>query len=112
MMTDEQKSKVAELKATIATTASAPSGAPREVRDAGGVLKKELRRAGTRARVLAAALDIHETTLCRWEREARAGGKKGERRVGRAASFRKVQLKAETPPPVRTTSALVSATTP
>jgi len=112
MMTDEQKSKVAELKATIAATAAAPSGVPREVRDAVVVLKKELKRAGTTGRGLAAALDIHETTLCRWEREARAGGKQAERGGGRAASFRKVQLKAETPTPVHTTSALVSATTP
>lgn len=64
-MTDEQKSKVAELKAAIAASAPTSGGAPREVRRAVVGLKRELRREGTTARELAAALGLHETTLCR-----------------------------------------------
>ena len=69
MMTDEQKSKVAELKAALASTAATPSGAPPEVRKAVLSLKHELREGGTPARKLAELLRIHETTLCRWERQ-------------------------------------------
>ena len=70
MMTDEQKSKVAELKAAIAASAPATGGAPQEVRAAALVLRDELRQEGTTARVLARALGIHETTLCRWQHVA------------------------------------------
>jgi hypothetical protein len=113
MMTDEQKSKVAELKASIASTAATPGGAPREVRKAVLSLKQELRRGGTTARKLAALLGTHETTLCRWEREeaTRSGAKvvatsptfaTGEREA--SAGFRVVQM--ATPAP----GALVPAT--
>jgi DNA-binding XRE family transcriptional regulator len=110
MMTDEQRSKVQELKAQIAATAATPSGAPAEVRAAVVVLKRELRRAGTTARALASALGLHETTLCRWERESRTTRRKsarakkqletgartkGPRATGaRASGFRVVQLAA------------------
>ena len=46
MMTDDQKSKVAELKAAIAASAPTAGGAPREVRAAAVSLKGELRQDG------------------------------------------------------------------
>ena len=106
MMTDEQKSRVAELKAAIAGSDRAAGGAPWEIRAAVLVLKQELRRAGTTARVLASALGIHETTICRWERERGADGAGAVRRWserstpvatqrGRRASFRMVQVVAQ-----------------
>lgn len=67
-MTDDQKSKVAELKALIAATATTSEGAPAKVRATALELKRELRRAGITARALAAAIGVHETTLCRWEK--------------------------------------------
>jgi transcriptional regulator with XRE-family HTH domain len=100
MMTDEQKSKAAELKQAIAATASAPNGTPRGVREAVLGLKKELRRHGTTARELASALGVHETTLCRWEREDRPAQRAPRRTTtehgagARASSFRVVQLAA------------------
>jgi hypothetical protein len=114
MMTDEQKSKVAELKSAIAGATPA-DGAPREVRVAVVSLKGELRRAGTTARELAAALGVHESTLCRWEREVGGGGvvtprrkvgPRGKRQVGggpgrrgRGAGFRMVEVTAATVAP-------------
>jgi len=95
MMTDEQRSKVAALKAEIAASTSRTGGAPREVRSAVLALKRELRREGTTARVLAAALGIHETTLCRWEhdRGARHGLEvKALGGRGHSARFREVQV--------------------
>ncbi len=95
MMTDEQKSKVAELKAVIAATGPTREGAPREVRVSAMVLKRELRRTGTTARVLAAALGVHESTLCRWERDVGADGRvtaPAKRGHGRRESFRMVQV--------------------
>jgi hypothetical protein len=98
-MTDEQKLKVAKLKAAIAASARATGGAPQVVRAGALELKKELREVGTTARVLAAALGIHETTLCRWQQD---GGLDREATVlaprsrGRGASFRMVQV-ADTP---------------
>jgi DNA-binding transcriptional regulator YiaG len=95
MMTDEQKSKVAELKAVIAATGPTREGAPQEVRVAAMALKRDLRRTGTTARVLAAALGVHESTLCRWERDEGAESgraaptKKGR---GRRGSFRMVKV--------------------
>jgi hypothetical protein len=117
MMTDEQKSKVAELKSAIvgATTAD---GAPHEVRVAVVSLKGELRRTGTTARELAGALGVHESTLCRWEREVGGGdttvvrsevagrgrrkGSAAPKSRGRAARFRRVEV----------TTATVTSTTP
>jgi hypothetical protein len=73
-VTDEQKSKVAELKAVITATARAPSGVPPTIRAAVLALKHELRGTGTTARTLSAALGIHVDTLCRWGREDVKGG--------------------------------------
>jgi hypothetical protein len=113
MMTDEQKLQVVELKGAIAAATTA-EGAPREVRVAVVSLKGELRRAGTTARELARALDVHESTLCRWERDVGDGlvvargevGARGKRRVraapksrGRAAQFRMVEVTAATATP-------------
>jgi hypothetical protein len=113
MMTDEQKSKVAELKSAIAL-ATTGDGAPREVRVAVVSLKGELRRTGTTARELARALGVHESTLCRWEREVGGGivvargevGVRGKRRVcaapksrERTAPFRMVEVTAATATP-------------
>jgi hypothetical protein len=116
MMTGEQTSRVVELKAQIAATATKPSGAPEEVRAAVVVLKKELRRAGTTARELASALGLHETTLCRWEREIRRTERKPTRtkgprgKVARASEFRVVQLAAPETTSTRSASAQASAT--
>ena len=98
MMTDEQKSKVAELKAALASTVATPSGAPPEVRKAVLSLKQELRRGGTTARKLASWLGIHETTLCRWGREEARSGAEA------SAGFRVVQVPTPSP------AALVPAT--
>ena len=99
MMTDDQKSKVAELKAAIAASAPATGGAPQEVRAAALVLRDELRQEGTTARVLARALGIHETTLCRWQHAvvpARAPSASARRDRGRGAGFRMVQVAGAT----------------
>ena len=93
-MTDDQKSKVAELKALIAATATTSEGAPAKVRARALELKRELGRAGITARALAAAIGVHETTRCRWEKAQvmirdRPAAKKTHR--GRAG-FRVVQM--------------------
>jgi len=132
MMTDEQKSAVAELKRAIAAAAR-KDGAPQEVRVVVVSLKRELRRTGTTARELATELGVHESTLCRWEREvgseigvaarstvaargaakarektadrrSRRRGRAGPKREGRAARFRMVEV---TPAPSTTTAAAV-----
>jgi hypothetical protein len=103
MMTDEQRSKVAELKAVIAASGPAAGGAPQEVRVATLALKRELRGAGTTARELAAALGVHEVTLCRWERDGGARRKRGapsQGGRGRGASFREVHVEAPEAKPV------------
>jgi hypothetical protein len=97
MMTDEQRSKVATLKAAITASTPTTGGAPREVRSAVVALKRELRREGTTARVLAAALGLHETTLCRWEHDTGARGGPEVRALrgrGPSASFREVHVAA------------------
>jgi|HubBroStandDraft_6_1064221.scaffolds.fasta_scaffold49932_3 hypothetical protein len=125
MMTDEQKSKVAELKSVIAAGTTA-EGAPREVRVAAVSLKGELRRTGTTARALAGALGVHESTLCRWEREVGGGrvvaargevGGRGKRRGRaapksrvRAARFRMVEVTTATVTPATPTTAAPSVT--
>jgi transposase-like protein len=101
MMTDEQKAKALALKAAIEATAGTTGGASREVRDTVLALKKELRSDGTTARALAAVLGLHETTLSRWKREARAGRGHAERRARPEASFRRVRLVAHEPTPAR-----------
>jgi hypothetical protein len=70
MMTGEQMSKVAWLKAEIAATAGA--GTPLTVRAAVLAVKQELRRQGVTARDLAKAIGVHESTLCGWERQSGA----------------------------------------
>jgi hypothetical protein len=57
-MTDEQQSKVAELKSAIAASGPASGGAPLKVRTAVLVLKEELRRVGTPARELAKGMGL------------------------------------------------------
>ncbi|HEY5240785.1 MAG TPA: hypothetical protein VIJ22_04935, partial [Polyangiaceae bacterium] len=91
---DDQKSRVAKLKAAIAASAPATGGAPREVRAAALSLKAELRQVGTTARVLATALGIHETTLCRWQQDEAdpAPTAPAKRSQGRGAGFRMVQV--------------------
>jgi transposase-like protein len=108
MITDEQRSKIAELKALIAATAAAPGGAPEEVREAVLVLKKALHRAGTTARELATALGVHESTLCRWEREARDDG---EPRTRRRRSSRRVAPREPASSSFRPVQVVASATT-
>jgi len=111
MMTEEQRSKVAELKAAIAASSPTAGGAPQEVRVAALALKRELRRAGTTARVLAEALGIHATTLCRWERDG--GASRGPevralRGGGRGASFREVHVAAPEAKPAQVVCATVT----
>lgn len=111
MMTDEQRSKVAALKAAIAASTSRTGGAPREVRSAVLALKRELRREGTTARVLAAALGIHETTLCRWEHDrgaSRGSEVQALRGRGHSASFREVQVAAPDATPAKFASGAVT----
>lgn len=114
-MTDEQKAKAAELKAVIVTTAATPTGVPQEVRTVAVALKKEVRRSGTTARVLATALGIHESTLCRWERDAGAGRGPAEpptRGRGSRSAFRTVRVTplATTPSQVATAPRTPAAT--
>src|SRR4051812_7912397 len=106
MMTAEQKRKVAELKAAIAASDPRSGGAPREVRLEVLSLKRELRRAGTTARTLAAALSVHATTLCRWEHDQGAPGPAAatKRRGHDGASFRVVQVASPDREPSRPAS--------
>lgn len=100
MMTGDQKSRVAALKAQIAATAGA--GTPLMIRAAAVALKQELRRDGITARALAASVGVHESTLCGWERAAvtrpgpvvvtAARGAKKTR--SRGAGFRRVEIAA------------------
>jgi DNA-binding XRE family transcriptional regulator len=56
-------------------------------------LKQEVQRGGTTARELAKVLGLHESTLCRWEREVRMLD--GRKTRGQAASrFRMVKVAA------------------
>jgi hypothetical protein len=95
MMTDEQKTKVAELKAAIEATATTMAGVPLDVRAEVIALKRELQREGMTSRALAAVLGVHESTLCRWGREdgvAQRAGASSARRSGGMASFRVVEV--------------------
>lgn len=109
MMTEDQKSRVAELRSAIA--ASAPTtGAPREVRVAALELKEELRQVGITARVLAKALGIHETTLCRWQQEGGSGRVPAMSvKRGRGATFRMVHVTAPDARPARGAAAAETA---
>jgi transposase-like protein len=92
MMTSEQKSKVAVLKAEIAATAGV--GTPLKVRTAVLALKQELRREGVTARALAREIGVHESTLCGWERQrgTRRDPVVAKRARNRGAGFRVVQI--------------------
>lgn len=96
MMTDDQRSKVAALKAAIAASATTREGTPTGVRAEVVALKEELRRDGVTARELAASVGVHESTLCRWELETvrrRALVPVVENKArGRSAGFRRVHL--------------------
>ena len=134
MMTDEQKSTVGELKRAIGA-AGRGDGAPQEVRVVAVSLKRELRRTGTTARELATELGVHESTLCRWEREVggnivaaargsatahgmvtadgkaaarqkRQRGRAGPKRKERAGQFRMVEVRAATATSMATTAAM------
>lgn len=113
-MTDEQRAKVAELKAAVAASAPTSGGAPREVRRAVVELKRELRREGTTARELAAVLGLHETTLCRWEHDPGASvgpkvqAKPTQRVRGPSARFRQVQVAAPGTPAAKLVAGAVT----
>ena len=113
MMTDDQKSQVAGLKAAIAASSQGTGGAPQEVRAAVLALKEELRHGGITARVLTEALGIHKTTLSRWQHDggsSRGPAVSGKPSRERGAGFRMVQV-ADTKS-ARAASASVSAPTP
>lgn len=116
MMTGEQMSKVAGLKAEIAATAGA--GTPLTVRTAVLALKQELRREGVTARDLARAIGVHESTLCGWQRQRGSRRDPTRARPVRkgGAGFRVVQI-AEAPAtskgaPSSAASLAVRASTP
>ena len=100
MMTGDQKSRVAALRARIAATAG--TGTPMTVRAAAVALKQELRRDGITARALAASVGIHESTLCGWERAAVTkqgpgvvtAARSAKKTRGRGAGFRQVEIAA------------------
>jgi hypothetical protein len=102
MMTGEQKSRVAALKAQIAAAAGA--GTPLTIRAAAVALKQELRRDGITARALAASVGVHESTLCGWERAAVTkqdpvvvtGARVVKKTRSRGAGFRRVEIAAAT----------------
>jgi hypothetical protein len=100
MMTEEQRSRVAELRETVAATVATRQGTPEEVRVAVVALRRELQREGTTAGALAAELGVHVSTLCRWERDVGSGevaafSAKARRRSG-SAGFRRVEVAAAT----------------
>ena len=112
-MTDEQKSKVAELKAAIAASGSTAGGVPHAVRVAVLALKRELRRSGTTARALAAALGVHETTLCRWEGAPQARrAPKAPAKSGRGGGFRVVEVTGPDRAPAKGAAVLAPAPMP
>jgi len=87
MLTDAHKLKAVGLKGELTTAAG---------RAAVVELKKEVQRTGATARELAAALGVHESTLCRWEREVRAPRGRGrptqESSSGGGSGFRMVRV--------------------
>jgi hypothetical protein len=100
MMTGDQKSRVAALKAQIAATAG--TGTPLKIRAAAVALKQELRRDGITARALAASVGVHESTLCGWERAAVTrqdpvvvtAARVVKKTRGHGAGFRRVEIAA------------------
>jgi DNA-binding transcriptional regulator YiaG len=100
-MTEEQRSKVTELKAAVAATVATRQGTPKEVQVAAVALRRELQRGGVTAGAFAALLGVHVSTLCRWERdvgsrEAAAPGATSRRRAQHGAGFRRVEVAAPT----------------
>jgi hypothetical protein len=112
MMTGDQKSRVAALKAQIAATVGA--GTPLKIRAAVVALKQELRGDGITARALAASVGVHESTLCGWERAAvtrqepmvTTGARVARKARRRGAGFRRVEIAAAA---ATTTSAVPSS---
>jgi hypothetical protein len=100
MMTGDQKSRVAALKAQIVATAGA--GTPLTIRAAAVALKQELRRDGITARALAASVGVHESTLCGWERAevtrqdpvVVTAARVAKKTRSRGAGFRRVEIAA------------------
>lgn len=92
-MTADQRSRVTELKAEIAATATG-AGTPLKVRAAAVALKQELRRDGVTARAVASALGVPESTLCQWERRTvtRRAPAVAMKARERGAGFRMVQI--------------------
>lgn len=103
MMTDQQRTKVTALKAAVAASATTRDGAPWEVRAAVVALRRELRQAGMTAGSVAEALEVHVSTLCRWERDVGRGAAVS-RREGkgrdRSGGFRMVKVGASTATPL------------
>lgn len=97
MMTDEQRLRVAKLKAAIAAAATTRERTPTEVRSAAVALKEQLRGDGITARALAGWVGVHESTLCRWERETSARAETETQARGRGAGFRLVHVAAVSP---------------
>lgn len=87
MLTEELRLKVVELKAEVGTRAG---------RAAVVELKRDVRAGGGTARELARELGVHESTLCRWEREVRAarGRKVREASSQGESRFRLVKVAA------------------
>lgn len=112
MMTGDQKSRVAALKAQIVATAGA--GTPLTIRAAAVALKQELRRDGITARALAASVGVHESTLCGWERAevtrqdpvVVTAARVAKKTRSRGAGFRRVEIAAAV---ATTTSAVPSS---
>jgi transposase-like protein len=114
MMTEQQRLKVAELKAAAAASVGTRQGAPREVRTAVVALRWELRQAGVSAGAVAEALGIHVSTLYRWEREVsdgmEAAASRGEPKGrGRGVGFRMVKVAASTAVPMTSTPATTAS---
>jgi len=68
-MTEEQASKVAELRAVIVGALATREGVPPKVRRAAVALKREMCELGSTARPVAVALGVSASTLIRWERD-------------------------------------------
>ena len=115
MMTGDQKSRVAALKAQIAATAGA--GTSLKIRAAAVALKQELRRDGITARALAASVGVHESTLCGWQRAAVTrqdpvvvtGARVVKKTRSGGAGFRRVEIAAAA---ATTTSSVPSSLLP
>lgn len=95
MITEATRSKIAELRAMIAATASTATGTARGTRSAAVELKRRAGDEGMTAPALARALGVHVRTLYRWEWEVRGEGRGGRKRSLRQSApegFRAVQV--------------------